>query len=98
IGNRTAFLAHTRLAERTVCFERPIIFAALDHISTRRGRWCDITLVGLRGVELLAIVARCGTITTYRLGTDRHGYDRCQASGRENHARRPLRHHHSCLL
>jgi len=36
IVNRTAFLAHARLAERPICFERAIVMSTLDHILVRR--------------------------------------------------------------
>jgi hypothetical protein len=36
IGNWVAFFAHARLAERAICFELPVVLAALDHVLARR--------------------------------------------------------------
>jgi hypothetical protein len=98
IGNRAAFLTHTSVAERAICLESPILFSAFDRILTRRRRRCGITLVGLRSVKLLAMVSRCGVMSTGHLGVARHGHYRCQASSRDRQPRRPLRHRDNRLL
>jgi len=39
IGNRAALLAHTRLAERRVSLEQPLVLFALHDVSLRRPGW-----------------------------------------------------------
>jgi hypothetical protein len=39
IGNRAAFLAHTRLAEGLVSLELPLVLFALHDVSLRRPGW-----------------------------------------------------------
>jgi len=39
IGNRAALLAHTRLAERRVSLEQPLVLFALHDVALRRPRW-----------------------------------------------------------
>ena len=98
IGNRTAFLAHTRLAKPAICFEGAIVLLALDYISPRRRRLCHIALIGLRDRALRDIVAGCGALGGCRLGMGRHGRDRCQANARETQTHRSPKHHDGRLL
>src|SRR5215471_13073906 len=83
IGNRTAFLALTRLAELTVRFKTAIVAFALDHILPRRTRLWHIALASLRGIALRAVVARCGAVSTCHLGLGWPRRDRRQASSSE---------------
>src|SRR3984893_580741 len=50
IGNRAAFLVHTRLAECRVSLERPVVVFALRDVALSRPGWRDVTRVGLRAV------------------------------------------------
>jgi len=73
IRNRAAFFAHARLAERAICFNRPIVLLALDHISARRRRRCRTAVASLRGVGLLT---RCCAVSGWAL---RRSVARCCA-------------------
>ena len=39
IGDRAALLTHTRLAERRVCLEQPVVLFALRHVALWRPGW-----------------------------------------------------------
>src|SRR5215831_4200689 len=50
IGDRAALLTHTRLAERRVCLEQPVVLFALRHVALWRPGWRNITRVDLWAV------------------------------------------------
>src|SRR5437879_3980522 len=50
IGNRAAFLVHTRLAECRVSLEQPVVVFALRDVALSRPGWRNVTRVGLRAV------------------------------------------------
>src|ERR1700745_3923556 len=50
IGDRAALLTHTRLAERRVFLEQPVVLFALRHVALWRPGWRNITRVDLWAV------------------------------------------------
>src|SRR5260370_26000871 len=50
IGNRAAFLVHTRLAECRVSLEQPVVVFALRDVALSRPGWRNVTRVRLRAV------------------------------------------------